>query len=286
MSEGRLTPNPTMFEQDPNGGNGAAAVIAHVLASKQPQELSPDVPQIVVVPAGCAAYEPDLSAWRDRPVRKTGVYHPATVDALVAITNLHGEDNENTTVWVHPTSGRVVTVFDDNGREFSGYQQHRAVLQLQETPEWAFWTGQDGKMVGQEAFAEHIEAGLAEVEQPDAADLLEIAQSFHVKKDASFRSATRLSSGEIQFAYEETLAATAGRKGDLLVPTTFILLLAPFVGETERQVVAKLRYRLSQGVLTLGYKLERPDKVVRDALDAVAETLAAEFPRVFVGEPA
>lgn len=277
--------NPFGDQRENEYDGDTQALIDAVRQTNEPSTLYPDSPQFVVIPAGSIGYIPDLSAWRGQPSRRTGTFRPATVGALTALTKLHAA--ENTSVWVHPTSGRVEAVFDDDDPEVGpGWREHRAVLQLQPTPEWAYWTAKDGQMQAQEAFAEHIEAGLAEIEQPDAADLLEIAQSFHVKKDASFRSATRLTSGEIQFAYEETLAASAGRKGELTVPTTFILLLAPFVGETERQVVAKLRYRLSQGALTLGYKLERPDKVVRDALDAVAETLAAEFPRVFVGEPA
>lgn len=263
-----------------------AALIEAVRQTNSPSPLDPDIPQAIVVPAGSTLEIPDLSAWRDRPVRKTGVYRPATVEALVAITKLHGEDDENTTVWVHPTSGKVVTVFDDNGREFSGYQQHRAVLQLTETPEWKHWASNDGKLLAQEDFALHIEEGLAEIEQPDAADMLEMAQSFRLTNNASFRTAKRLSSGEQQFLYDETVEAKAGKSGELTVPATFILLVAPFVGEEERQVVAKLRYRMSGGSFAIGYRLERPDKVVRDALDTVAETLAGEFPRVFVGEPA
>ena len=70
------------------------------------------------------------------------------------------------------------------------------------------------------------------------------------------------------------------------MPATFVLLVAPFVGEDETQVVAKLRYRMNGGSFAIGYKLERPDKVVRDALDRVADQLAERFPRTFVGEPA
>ena len=114
--------------------------------------------------------------------------------------------------------------------------------------------------------------------------MLEMAQSFRVTNNASFRSSKRLASGEQQFMYDETVEAKAGRSGELTVPATFVLLLAPFIGEEERQVVAKLRYRMGGGSFQIGYKLFRPDKVVRDALDGVAARLAGEFPRVFVGE--
>ncbi len=265
-------------------GGDAAAIIEAAQATAEPKDLDHGKPQIVVVPAGAAAQIPDLSAWRDAPYRRSGLYRPATVEALADYTEWQQVDDQ-TTVWVHPTSGRVEAVFDDNGAE-PGYREHRAVLQLQPTPEWTYWAAKDGHMGGQEDFALHIEGGLAEIEQPAAADLLEIAQSFHATKNAAFRSALRLASGEQQFTYSEEIEAKAGRTGQLSVPTTFVLMLAPFVGEEERQVVAKLRYRLHDGRLQIGYQLERPDKVVREALDAVAEQLAAKFPRVFVGEPA
>ena len=138
--------------------------------------------------------------------------------------------------------------------------------------------GKNGVLMGQEDFALHIEEGLQEIEQPHAADMLEMAQSFRLTNNASFRTAKRLSSGEQQFLYDETVEAKAGKSGQpATVPATFILLVAPFVGEEERQVVAKLRYRMSGGSFAIGYKLDRPDKVVRDALDGVAERLAGEF---------
>ncbi len=116
--------------------------------------------------------------------------------------------------------------------------------------------------MSQEDFALHIEAGLQEIEQPDAADLLEIAQSFHATTGAAFRSAIRLASGEQQFTYEENIEAKAGRSGQLAVPTTFILLVAPFVGEQERQVVAKppLPHQLRQAAARLQTGAARQDR--------------------------
>ena len=262
----------------------AQAVIENAIAAGDPKLLDPEQPLALIVPAGATAFLPDLSAWRAAPSRRTGTYRPATVEAFETVTTLYAD--EATTVWVHPTSGRVVAVFDDNCDDSPGWGQHRAQLDLQPTPEWAHWIAKDGQLVGQEEFALHLEAGLQEIEQPDAADMLEMAQSFRVTNNASFRSSKRLASGEQQFMYDEKVEAAAGRTGELTVPATFILLIAPFVGEPERQVVAKLRYRMGGGSFQIGYKLERPDKVVRDALDAVAERVSAKFPRTFVGEPA
>lgn len=260
------------------------AVIDTALEVARPSTFDPATPQGVIVPEGAGLVLPDLHDWRREPIRKTGTAHPATVQALIDYVKQHDE-GDYTSIWVHPNSGHVVAILDDHGPEGPQWGEHRAALELAHTPEWTFWTGQDGKMVGQVTFAEHIEQGAQEIEEPDAATVLEIAQSFHATNKASFRSATRLTSGEQQFQYDETLAATAGRKGELTVPATIMLVLAPFVGEPERKLTARLRYRLDGGSLTLGYVLDRPDVIVRDALADVASRLAETFPHVYVGEP-
>lgn len=260
----------------------AAAVAAITRAAATPAVLDPATPQGLVIPADAQFVLPDLSAWRQAPERKTGVYRPATVEAFLGYVD-HQNLPDATTVWVHPTSGLVTAVLDDNGDE-PGYGQHRAVLQLNPTPEWLYWEGQDKQMVSQEQFAEHIEGGLEEIVTPDAADMLEIAQSFHAASSAAFRSSTRLATGEQRLQYDEEVKATAGATGELTVPTVILLAIAPFVGEERYKITARLRFRLNGGRLTLGYILDRPESIKRDALEGIAERIAAKFTRTYVGE--
>lgn len=263
----------------------AAAVAEITRASCEPQQLDPDVPQALVIPADARVELPDLTAWRARPTRKTGLYRPGTVEALDAYVRNH-LDVDHTTVWVHPITGVVEAVLDDNAAAEPAWGQHRARLALTLTPEWRYWLDADGKMLQQYEFAEHIEGGLQQIEQPDAADVLELAQSFHATNNATFRSSLRLASGEQQFAYDEELQASAGRTGQMTVPTVMVLLLAPFLGEDEQQVTARFRFRLNSGKLLLGYKLDQPEKILRDAIEQIADRIRASFPRVYIGEPA
>jgi uncharacterized protein YfdQ (DUF2303 family) len=193
---------------------------------------------------------------------------------------------DHTTVWVHQASGRVVAVLNDNAPEASAWGDHRLALQLVYTDEWKRWAAHDGRLLDQETFAEHIEESQVDVVEPDAADLLEIAQTFHATTTSSFKSAKRLNSGEVQLEYVEDIAASAGRKGDLSIPTELVLGIPIFLGEEVVRLTALLRYRIRDGKLAIGYKLVRPGDVVRQAIDAVAEQLRGEFPRVFLGEPA
>lgn len=272
----------------PAAGEVQAALDAGLLLA-EPELLEPGRIYSVTTPAG-ATHEltraPAPSPEHDAdPGRARGSYHPATVEALIAVITRH-HDEQATTVWVHPTAGRVTTVFNDAAPGAPAWRDHRAVLQLTKTPEWEHWAKRDGHLGSQTDFAEHVEDGLAEIVEPAAAEMLELAQTFHAHQAASFRQATRLQDGRIQVRYDETIDAKAGDSGQMDIPSTFTLAIAPFLGEAPYKVTARLRYRSSGGNLQIGYKLDRPDRVIRDALEQISQRLEAEFPNVYVGEPA
>ncbi len=264
--------------------NDAQAIIEAAREIGQPRDLNPEVPQAIIVPEGDTLSIPDLRAWRSRPTRKTGTYRPANVESFLDYGKAH--ETDATTVWVHPSSGKIIAVLNDNEVADSGWADHRLQLDLQTTPEWNYWNAKDGAMMCQTDFAEHVEGGLDEIEEPEAATVLEIAQSFHATSSAAFRSSTRLQSGEQRLQYDESIDAKAGASGDLTVPTMILLGIAPFIGEDRYKLAARFRFRLSAGKLTLGYKLDRPDRVKRDAIEKIAERLTEEFARVYIGEPA
>lgn len=262
--------------------SGLAAVIEAAREGHVPVTLDPTKPTFVVVPEGTRPAEINMDAWRDAPSRIVGTYRPATVDAFVSYVEHHINPDAGT-VWVHPTSGRIVAVFDDAAPGDPGWRAHKAVLELETTPEWKHWIDQDGTLMGQEQFAEHVEVGLDDIQEPSGADVLEMAQTFHAKTNSTFRQATRLASGETQFQYDEEIQAKAGATGTMEIPSVLMLGLAPFVGEKPYKVIARVRYRISGGKLSLGYKLDRPDLVRRDALETIADRLAKEFPLTYVG---
>lgn len=261
----------------------AEAVENIAVRAAVPNILDPDQPLGIVLPAGSHLEIPKLDAWRLRPTRKTGIYKPSTVDAFADYFGRHMTDAS--TIWVHPTTGQVIGVIDDNDKSDPGWGEHRVVLQLDKTDEWKYWIENDRKMLSQVDFAEHVEGGLDDIAVPDGADLLEIAQTFHMTNGVTFRSSTRLSTGQQQFQYDEESKASAGTSGQLTVPTHIVLVIAPFFGETPSRIGARLRFRLREGRLTLGYLLDRPDVIIRDALEKVAETLSKRFELTYVGEP-
>ncbi len=228
----------------------------------------------------------DLEEYAARPARMRGLVATSTAEAFIGYVDRH-KDETATTLWSQVRRGVVEAVLDDHDSTGEpGWGDHRVQLQLQPTKDWQHWIGGDGKLQSQEGFAEHLEDGADCVVSPDAATMLEVAQSFHAKRGVNFKSSNRLDCGEVQFVYEESIAAKAGQRGDLSVPDTFTLALAPFEGSAVYTLYARFRYRIADGALRLGYRLVRPDKVREVAFTEICEqiTVGLELP-VLAGTP-
>jgi uncharacterized protein YfdQ (DUF2303 family) len=264
---------------------GAAAIIGTAQQAVGLQDFDPALNYAVVAPDGGVSLL-DLEKFREAPDRARGTFKPATIESLVAYVETHKLDGA-TTLWVHETSGLVVAVLDDHSAKTPAWRQHRAELQLRPSSEWEFWMGANNRLMGQEDFANHLQEGLPDILNPDGATLLEIAEKFHASTEVKFRSGVDRTSGEVKFLYDESVEAKASTsQGDIAVPRQFTLMLAPFIGEKKVEVAANLRYSAKGGTLHLGYKLERPERVVEDALNRVASGLAEKFDRVYRGTPA
>ncbi len=263
----------------------AAEIIRVAQQALELREIDVKKDYAVVTPNGGLVLA-ELEDRREQPDRPRGTFHPATVESLVDYVENHKID-DHTTLWVHETSGKVVAVLDDHAGKVPAFRQHRAELTLRPSSEWLFWTKHDNQLLDQEAFAELLQEGLPDILKPDGATLLEVAEKFHSSTQVKFRSGVDRSSGEVKFLYDESVEAKATTAaGDIAVPRTFTLALAPFIGEEKVEIDANLRYRAGGGKLQLGYKLERPERIVEDALDRVAGKLAEKFDRVYRGTPA
>jgi uncharacterized protein YfdQ (DUF2303 family) len=274
----------------------AAAVIA-VTREAHAGELRPLDPKVspllsVTVPNGYTRETVDLREYLPAPDRAVGTVTTQTVQSFSAYVKRH-DDTSASTVWVDADRGLLVAVLDDHIGTIGdieaspGWREHRATLALKPTDEWTHWTTWSGKLMDQEAFAEHVEDGETEIVKPEAAELKEIAMSMQGHTNAEWKSAKRLHDGSVQFIYSEDATATAGGKGELEIPQTFELLIRPFRGEEPVAMTARLRYRVKSGNLSIGYKLDRPNDVKSDAIDLITARLAEQFgaDRVFTGSP-
>lgn len=215
----------------------------------------------------------DLERLLDQPRRPRGsavLTEPNDFAAYVA--RLH---TASTTVWADQDHSQVTATFNDHANGYTaGWRDHEAVLRLKRDEDWKAWIRRDNSLMTQEDFAEHLEDRAHTIVNPDTATMLEVALTFQTRRNASFSRGARLDSGDVQLAWSEETTAKAGASGRLEVPAEFTIAVAPFVGLPATEVTARLRWRIREGQLGIGYRLDRPDLVERQAFADVRQMLA------------
>jgi uncharacterized protein YfdQ (DUF2303 family) len=171
-------------------------------------------------------------------------------------------------VYADESTLSLVAVLNDDQNATTGWRDYRVRLGLRRSPEWEAWRAvdratTDGRLLGQEAFAEFVEDHLADIIDPTAADMLELAQTFHATVSSNFRQGARLRDGRRQFAFEEDIDAKAGESGEMVIPGTVRLRVRLFVGGGPTETTARLRWRLREAKLSLGFKLDGADDLER-----------------------
>ncbi|HET7690007.1 MAG TPA: DUF2303 family protein [Nocardioidaceae bacterium] len=267
----------TTTDLTPGVSNGdAQTIVDAALAAAEPKPLGPNRFHVVTAPAGATVRlidtDVELDEFAERPRRKSGTYAVHDADSFVGYLEKHGLGQHTTEVWADVTKARVVGVINahlgttgDGIEDYAGWADHRVTYDVAYTDAWKAWAKFDGQLLSQSDFAEHIEERAIDIISPSAAEMLELAQHFQATTGVTYESSKLLSSGERQFEYKETIDAKAGKRGQLEIPKEFQLALTPFEGADPYRIVARFRYRLDNGVLRIGYRLERPSDLLRDA---------------------
>jgi uncharacterized protein YfdQ (DUF2303 family) len=227
-------------------------------------------------------------AYRDQPQHKKGTVTVRDVASFAHYYEKHADDGSD--VYADLDAATFTAVLDAHEVISARWQQHRLVLQLQQTLPWKTWLSRDRRMMAQQEFAEFIEDNARDVAHGGpvtAADLLEIAQSFQAATKVAFQSGKRLASGQTQLVYQETVDAKAGSRGEIVIPSEFALAIVPHEDCDYAVIPARFRYRLDGGDLRLGYFLADPARIARDAVAQIGEKVAdACTVTVMQGRPA
>lgn len=232
-------------------------------------------------PPGISLYKIDVETGLGAPLRKRGtieVFDAASLSAVMA-ANI----DEPITVYISrdAASPAIVAVLNGHASTGPGWGDFRAQIAFRPTPQWKKWKAIDGTMMSQAAFAEFIEDNLEDVVDPAGGVMLEIATYLHTTRTVNFRSGVRLSSGAVQFVNEQNDDTKVGA-GKIEVPETITLALAPVLGLPPYRIPARFRYRLIEGKLTLGIKMQRVDDLMATIVNEMVYGAAATENRVAV----
>ncbi|MGW5175856.1 DUF2303 family protein [Streptomyces sp. NPDC004082] len=266
--------------------NGEAQTIADVaLRTAPPAELEPGKYYAFHTAAGIHKVDLTGPEHTGTPPRKTGTTVVRDAASWSAYFTKHS--SEASEVYADSERLTVTAVLDAHSAEAPSWGDHRLRLELRTTDAWKQWMKNDGQLLDQESFAEFLEDHLPELLEPSSADMLEIAQSLQANSKVDFQSGVRLASGQRQFQYVETTTTKAGQKGQLTVPETFVIGLVPFEGSEGYKLTARLRYRITDRGLRMGYKLQQPTEVLRTAFADVVGVIDADIEQpVLNGQPA
>jgi uncharacterized protein YfdQ (DUF2303 family) len=220
----------------------------------------------------------DLEGYLDRPRRQRGSVTVHDWSDFAQLVN-RLVDPYHTTVWCNADNGTFTAVFDDHGAEqVAGWRSHTATLKLKADPDWELWLKANNQLMTQEQFALFLEDVAHTVVDPDAATLLEVATTFRATKKADYKGGVRLDNGDVEFSYQEqTTSSAGGKSGKLEIPQTFTVRIAPWRGVDPVDLTARLRYRLTDGQLGIGFSLLRPDRAKDDAFEGIHARLREQI---------
>jgi len=272
------------------------AIIETARLSTEPHPV--EAGGLYVVPTAHGHTVVDLTGdrYREYPQRKRGTVTVSDVASFAHYYSRHADGD--TEVFADIKATAVTAVLDAHRRRDpdgdgelceARWQEHRLVLQLEVTPEWAAWTRQDRQQMPQGTFAEFIEDHVGDIAADGpctGADLLEMAQQFQAHTKVEFKSGARLADGQTQLTYIETVEASGGQRGTVTIPGAFELGIRVFGDLEPYRVKARFRYRMNDGKLTLGYHLDDPERKVRDAVGlVVAKAEEACKVKIMLGRP-
>lgn len=163
---------------------------------------------------------------------------------------------------------------------------HRTVYDFPLSPEWQSWMKTNGKAMTQADFAAFIEDNIGDIDVASIDDLSEAARAFVSKvagematptklielsrglavyENSVVREARNLSTGEGEILFQSEHVDADGKP--LVVPNYFVICIPVLQQGDFYRLVARLRYRKSNGGLSFWYELWRPDLSFTDAFN-------------------
>jgi len=265
--------------------DNAQTIVDTALRSAEHHELEVGKFYVFNTPSGIADVDLTGPEHTGIPPRKSGTTLVRDARSWTAYFTKHSSPASE--VYADSERLTVTAVLNAHASDTPSWGDHRLRLELRTTDAWKQWMRNDGELLDQETFAEFLQDHLPELLEPSSADMLEIAQSLQAATKVDFQSGVRLASGQRQFQYVETTTTKAGQKGQLTVPETFVIGLVPFEGSEGYRLTARLRYRITDRGLRMGYKLERPADILRTAFTDVVNVIDGDIEQpVLNGTPA
>lgn len=259
------------------------------LVAKTAQPITTEAVHAVIVPRDC-----DLKSLAEFqfPDGRPATRVKATValrDGDSFIKYLKTFRTSLTRIFAEPKTLLFLAVLDYHGEAAEPsveFLSHRVTFAMEKDERWNIWAGKNENPFTQTEFAEFIEDNAADIFDPSAANMLEIARDLQAHTEVNFASKVKLTNGQVQLSYQETVTAGVGPAGTVEIPEVFKIQIPVFYGEGVVAITCRLRYRISGGKLSFHYKMYRQSETLQVAFDkavkSISESLGAD---ILMGTP-
>lgn len=193
--------------------------------------------------------------------------HVILQNAVALIEYVNRFKSDESLLFADVSESRIVAAIDYHGKDTPSLLQHKATLALPFSEEWKVWTSINGQLKPQLEFARFIEENAPDIKAPDAGSLLEAVRDLQARRSVNFIAAVRTASDNESFEFNDNTEART--KGDLELPTKFMLSIPVYFGEAPVEVPAFLRWKLDDGKLQLGIKLHRAEHIRQAAFQLI-----------------
>jgi len=295
------------YENESRGD--AAAIIEEVRRHVDPRIMqTQDGTSFLVLPDGLSAES--LKRFEDErrpnPERRRGTATLTTLQSFADHVSRFADDHSAVFASDDRERPELLAVLDYHQQGALGqprFGEHRSLYRFPLSDEWRAWSALAGKSLDQATLANHLEDHLDDVLSPESVGetvkefaerhgialagplrLQELARGLSVRVDRKVTNLQNPSTGEARIHFEETHAGEDG--GELKVPGGFALGIPVFRGGDLYQVPARLRYRVSKGLILWSIALHRTDRVFDHAFEQACRLVeeATGLP-IFQGKP-
>lgn len=241
----------------------------------------------VLVPEGCTLEQ--LPELLERPLRAKQNVTLHTADSFVQYVNRFSD--KGSMVFVDVMAGRFKAVIDyhqQDGRDTNALEatnantlprhgQHIVNFTSLFTTEFRKIKENSGKPMKQAEFALFLEDIVPHINQPSAADMLEIVTTLEAKKSVDFKSGTRLHDGTVSITFNETLDAKAGQSGQFSIPQEIVFGVSIHRGGQAYGLPARFRYRITEGNLVMWYDIDQLDTAIETSMNDTVEAVKKDI---------
>lgn len=237
----------------------------------------------VALPPGWNLKENDDAKLLATPPRKIGSVSLHDADSYIAYINRHKIAEQSTTYVNADYSNSAVAfkcILNDHAAANDGQQwrDYHAIYNPKKSVEWTRWIEKNNQRLTQFEFASLLEENLQDIAAaqgfPTGTELLEMALSFQATQDMRYKSAIRIQSGGINMSFVQD--DDAGTLQTMKVFEKIAIGIPVFRNGDAYQMTARLRYRVTEGMLRFWYELVRPDKILEDAVEKMIDRIKTE----------